>query len=210
MRFADLDAVTIDGFGTLLELESPFERLAAALEARGAPRSQEAVESAFAAEAAYYKAHAHLASDEPRLRQLREDCARVFLSELAAPIEPAEFAEPYVEALMFRPAAGAPAALATLRSHGLRLAVVSNWDCSLTGHLRDLGLHGHFETVVTSASAGVPKPDPRMLELALAELGVTARRTLHVGDEEADRLAAAAAGAHFAPAPLVEAVAALA
>ncbi|HEU0304424.1 MAG TPA: HAD family hydrolase [Gaiellaceae bacterium] len=209
MRFAELDAVTIDGFGTLLELESPFERLDAALEARDVHRSRAAVEEAFAAEAAYYKAHAHLAPDEDSLRRLREDCARVFLDELAAPLDPAEFAEPYIEALVFRPAPGAPEAIATLRSRGLRLAVASNWDCSLPGHLRDLGLLEHFDVVVTSAAAGAPKPEPRMLELALEKLGVAPDRALHVGDEEVDELAAAAAGTHFAPAPLAAAVATL-
>jgi FMN phosphatase YigB (HAD superfamily) len=41
-------------------------------------------------------------------------------------------------------------------------------------------------------------------------MNVTPGRALHIGDDEADELAALAAGMHFAPAPLAEAVAALA
>jgi FMN phosphatase YigB (HAD superfamily) len=45
---------------------------------------------------------------------------------------------------------------------------------------------------------------------ALELLGIDASRALHVGDDEADELAAAAAGMRFASAPLTAAVAALA
>ena len=209
MRFADLDAVTVDGFGTLLALHSPIERLVASLEARGVHRSPPAVESAFATEALYYRSHAHLAHDEATLARLRRDCARVFLDELAAPLDPDEFVRPYVEALVFRPVAGAHEAVAALRGRGLALAVVSNWDCSLPGQLRELGLLEQFDAVVTSDAAGVPKPEPRAFELALAQLGVTPDRALHVGDEPADEDGASAAGMHFAPAPLSAAVAGL-
>src|SRR5262245_61910182 len=50
MRFADLEAVTVDGFGTLLELESPVPRLIDELVARGVDRSPSQVAEAFAAE----------------------------------------------------------------------------------------------------------------------------------------------------------------
>jgi putative hydrolase of the HAD superfamily len=209
MRFADLDAVTVDGFGTLLELENPVGRLVAALDSRGIQRSKPAIAAAFTAEARFYRSWAHLAGDRARLARLRRDCARVFLDQLAAPLDPEEFAEPYVEALVFRPADGAREAVAALRSHGLRLAVVSNWDCSLPEQLRALGLLDEFDAVVTSADAGVPKPEPYVFHMALERLGAAAGRALHVGDEDADAQGARAAGMHFAPAPLSSAVAAL-
>ena len=90
-------------------------------------------------------------------------------------------------------------AIERLRARGLALAVVSNWDISLHERLDQLGI-----PIVTSADAGARKPDPAVFRLALERLGVPASRTLHVGDTDHDREAAAAAGIAFAPAPLAE------
>jgi HAD superfamily hydrolase (TIGR01509 family) len=209
MRLAELDAVTVDGFGTLVELESPVAPLGHALEEHGVDRSPSDVARAFAAEARHYRLHAHTARDDETLAALRRDCVGVFLRELAAPLEPQEFVDAFLASLVFRPADGAVEALATLQSDGLKLAVVSNWDCALPERLHALDLLRHFDAVVTSAEAGVPKPEPRAFLLALERLGVAASRALHVGDEEADERGARAAGMHFAPAPLATAVAAL-
>ena len=109
-----------------------------------------------------------------------------------------------------RPLPGALDAVRALRRRGLALAVVSNWDIGLAEHLDRLGIGALFDTVVTSAEAGAAKPDPAVFELALDRLRVTAERTLHVGDSEADDAGARAAGLRFAPAPLAAAVQALA
>jgi len=210
MRFADLDAVTVDGFGTLVELESPVTRLADVLEARDVHRAPPDVAEAFAAEAAYYRPRSHLARDAAGLRKLRRDCMRVFLDALAAPLDPADFIEPFMGSLVFRPADGAVEALGELREHGLKLAVVSNWDCSLPDRLEELGLLDAFDAVVTSAEAGVPKPDPEPFRLALERIGALAEHSLHIGDEDVDVLGARAAGMHFAPAPITATVASLA
>lgn len=209
MRFADLEAVTVDGFGTLLELESPVPGLVDELAARGVERSPPKVAEAFAAEAAHYRPRAHLAGDTTKLEELRLECVRVFLDFLAAPLEPHEFVEPFMRSIVFRPADGAVEALATLSEHGLKLAVVSNWDCSLPERLEALGLSQSFGAIVSSAEAGVPKPEPRPFELALERLRAPADRALHIGDEDVDVRGASAAGMRFAPAPLAAAVAAL-
>ena len=210
MRFADLEAVTVDGFGTLLELEDPVPRLVQALADGGVRRSPSDVAGAFAKEAAHYRPRAHLARDAAGLERLRRDCVQVFLDALAAPLEPEEFVEPFMAALVFRPVEGAIDALATLRQHDLKLAVVSNWDCSLPERLEMLGLSESFDVIVSSAEAGVPKPELQPFLLALERLRVPAGRALHVGDEDVDEQGAAAAGMSFAPAPLATAVATLA
>ena len=209
MRFVDLDAVTVDGFGTLLELESPVPGLVGALADRGVDASPSDVAEAFAAEAAHYRPRAHLAGDTAALDRLRLECVRVFLDALPAPLDALEFVEPFMATIVFRPAEGAVEALATLREHGLRLAVVSNWDCSLGERLEGLGLSESFDAIVSSAEAGVPKPEPRPFELALERLRAAADRALHIGDEDVDVRGAAAVGMHFAAAPLATAVAAL-
>ena len=192
---AAVDAVTLDAYGTLVELDDPVGSLAALLPSR----ERASVESAFFAEAEYYAAHAHEGRDGPSLARLRADCTAVFNDALDADVSP----EAFVGALRFRFLSGVREAVERLRRHGVALAVVTNWDISARERLADLGVE-----IVTSADAGVAKPDPAPLQLALERLGVRADRTLHIGDTAADAAAAAAANVRFAPAPLVEAVAA--
>lgn len=86
-------------------------------------------------------------------------------------------------------------ALKALKSAGLRLGVVSNWDASLEGLLRELKLLPYFDDVVASAAVGYRKPDHVVFDLALERLGVDAARALHVGDlPEADGDGARSAG----------------
>jgi len=73
-------------------------------------------------------------------------------------------------------------ALDTLRTAGLRLAVVSN-AASASGQLLDvLGLRARVDTVVMSFSLGVLKPDPRIYRTALDALGVSPADAVFVGD----------------------------
>jgi putative hydrolase of the HAD superfamily len=201
---AELDAVTIDGYGTLVALDRPVERLRTALAGRGIDRSDEAVRDAFAAEVRYYRDHKVEGRDAESLAVLRRRCAAVFAD--AAGARGLDFTDDFMASLVFEPLPGVREALERLRAHGLALAVVSNWDVGLHDHLEQLGLRPYFATVVTSAEAGVEKPDPAVFRLALERLGVDPARALHVGDDGADEAGAAAAGMRFAPAPLAEAV----
>jgi putative hydrolase of the HAD superfamily len=201
-----LDAVTVDACGTLLTLADPVPALASALRARGVERGPDAIGRAFAAEMRYYRPRSHEGRDGESLAALRRDCAGVFLGELGAALDPAEFAPAFVGALVFEPLPGVESALAALAARGLALAVVGNWDCTLAEKLEAIGLDGWFDCVVTSAEAGVPKPDPAPFRLALERLGVAAERALHVGDSPADEEGARAAGMWFAPAPLAAAL----
>ncbi len=72
--------------------------------------------------------------------------------------------------------------LAALRARGLRLVVVSNANGRLR-HLFDrLDLTRWFDHLLDSHDWGVEKPDPRLFQLALAQAGADASRTVHVGD----------------------------
>lgn len=88
--------------------------------------------------------------------------------------------------------------LARLRRR-YRLGVVTNGiDRVQRARLAASGLAPFFETVVTSQGCGFAKPDPRILQVALAELGVGPRRAIYVGDDPAtDGGAARAAGLRF-------------
>uniref|UniRef100_A0A8C5R5J3 Haloacid dehalogenase-like hydrolase domain-containing protein 3 n=1 Tax=Leptobrachium leishanense TaxID=445787 RepID=A0A8C5R5J3_9ANUR len=78
---------------------------------------------------------------------------------------------------------GAREALAGCRSLGLRMAVISNFDRRLDEVLRCCDLHGHFEFVVTSESAGIAKPHPGIFHKALSLAKVEPSEAAHVGDD---------------------------
>jgi putative hydrolase of the HAD superfamily len=197
-----LDAVTVDAMGTLVELDDPSGRLRTALAARGVERSRGEVKAAFGAEVAYYLPRTVEGRDEASLLDLRRRCTAVFLEHTGAELDPESFVPAFVEAIVFRPLAGARDALVRLRNAGLVLACVSNWDVSLDSHLERSGLGGLFAATVSSAEARAAKPDPAVFHVALERLGVSAGRALHVGDENADREGAATAGLAYEPVPL--------
>jgi putative hydrolase of the HAD superfamily len=90
----------------------------------------------------------------------------------------------------------APRVLATLRQHGLRLAVISNTEDGRLADLLDLvELTTHLDLQLDSYIVGVRKPDAAIFQLALTQLGVAPHEAAFVGDSYGhDALAAQAAG----------------
>jgi HAD superfamily hydrolase (TIGR01549 family) len=199
---AQIDAVTLDLYGTLVTLQDPVPKLVRLVRAHGLSRTAEAIKTAFEAEFAYYGPHSHEGRDEQSVADLNTRCAKVFLDAIGADLPPAEFAPLYVAALEFEVVPGAAECLQALRSRGLELAAVTNWDVTVRDWLADLRLAPFFSHVVISAEVGARKPDPAVFRRALTLLGIPADRALHIGDEENDRLGATRAGMSFAPTPL--------
>jgi len=202
---AELDGVTIDAFGTLVTLRDPLPALAAALAERDMERGRDTIAHGFRTEVAHYTVHSASGHDEEGLAQLQRECARVFLEAVGADLDPGEFAPVYAAAMHFDPIPGVADALERVRSLGLELAVVANWDLTLRRLLDEIGLSGYFRSIVHAAG----KPAPEGLLRALTDLDVAPSRALHIGDDEVDERAAQAAGTLFIPAPLTEAIAAL-
>lgn len=75
-----------------------------------------------------------------------------------------------------------PAALARLRSLGIRIAVVSNSEGKLPDVFSRVGLGEAFEAIVDSHHEGVRKPDPEIFRRALERLGVAPARAVYLGD----------------------------
>ena len=197
MIAAELDAVTIDAYGTLMTLVDPLPALQTLLP----DYDRTAIEHAFRTEAAYYAGHVGEGRDATSLARLHETCVAVFNDTLGSSLSAAE----YVGALHFAVLPGTLEALERLRALGLTLAVVGNWDYSLHRWLAEHGLAQVFATVVSAAG----KPDPAGILQALDVMRVPPARALHIGDDGADEQAARAAGVHFARAPLPDAVAGL-
>jgi HAD superfamily hydrolase (TIGR01509 family) len=192
---ASIDAVTIDGFGTLLQLVDPIP----ILRVLAPGKSADEIRAALDAELEYYLDHSLEGRDDTSLAKLRADCTAVFNEALGTALTPDE----YIGALAFEPLPGVPEALRRLRARGLALAVVANWDFGLHEHLSTRRLRHWFDTVVTAAEVGAKKPDPRPFREALHRLGVRPERAVHVGDVPAhDGDGAAAVGMHFVQAPL--------
>ena len=183
----DIDAVLLDGLGTLVALEPPWPRLVERLrDARGVELSLVDAKRAFRAEIAYYRAHHQEGRDPGALADLRRRCAEVLRAQLPAQAVEAlsleQLTAAMLDALRFGAYHEVPAALAWLRARGLTLVVVSNWDVSLPVVLRNVGLEGMVDAVVTSAEVGHPKPAPEIFAAALALAGCAPGRAVHVGD----------------------------
>jgi FMN phosphatase YigB (HAD superfamily) len=194
---ADIDAVTVDAYDTLLTLVDPVPKLAQLLPAYG----RDEIRAAFLTEAEYYRAYSSQAVDDPSTAAFHDACARVFNEALGSSLS----SEQYNATMQFEPLPGVTEALDRLHDLGLSLAVVGNWDFTLHRRLTEHGLAGYFAAVVAAAN----KPAPDGILRALDALRVEPARALHIGDEAGDEEAARAAGVHFAPAPLEEAVAML-
>jgi putative hydrolase of the HAD superfamily len=180
-------AVLLDALGTLVELEPPWRHLAAAL----GIEEDERLVAAFRAEMAYYREHAHKGRDEASLADLRRRCAGVLSEGLAREVTVPQL----MASIRFRAFDDAGPALTELRQRGLRLVCVSNWDYALPAVLERVRLRPLLDGVVTSASAGARKPEPRIFSEALEVAGCDADEALHVGDSrEEDIDGANAAG----------------
>ncbi len=177
-------AVLLDALGTLVELEPPWPRLAAALDGEVAPAR---VEAAFRAEMRYYRDHSHEGRDPASLAELRNRCAAVLSEELDRPVD----VEMLMSSIRFHPYPDARPALTALRSRGVALVCVSNWDCSLPDVLARCGLGEGLDAVVTSATAGARKPDPEIFQRALRVAGCGPEQAVHVGDTAEEDVAGA-------------------
>ena len=192
-------AVLLDAFGTLISLDAPAPLLRALLGRRlGLVLSERQAAAAVAAEVAYYRTHMQQGADARSLAALHDRCAAVLRDALPPSAElaaatPEVMRSILLDMLRFRVFAEVPGVLARLRGAGLRLVVASNWDVSLNEVLDRLGLAGLVDGVVSSAAVGAAKPDPRLLEAALALAGVAPAQAVHVGDSLAEDVGAAQA-----------------
>lgn len=149
-------------------------------------------------------AHATPAPDwETYFRVYAASCG---VDEMLVPRAAAGLRAAFAQQVWTRIVPGAAVLLRRLRSAGMRIALVSNADGHLEGHLRALGLCRvgvEIDAILDSAIVGSAKPDPTLFVLALAELGVDANQAVHVGDtvgaDVAGALAAGIRPLHYVP-----------
>jgi len=73
-------------------------------------------------------------------------------------------------------------ALQCLSTQGYRMSVISNADGRVHQELEYLGLDKHFEQIFDSHIVGYEKPDVRLFQHALQQLGLAPAQCLYVGD----------------------------
>jgi putative hydrolase of the HAD superfamily len=181
-------AVFLDALGTLVELEPPWELLRDRVD-ESVGEAQ--LVAAMRKEMEYYREHAHEGRDEASLTDLRARCAELLSRELGVEVGVDEL----VDSVRMAAYPDAAPALQALRARGLKLVVVSNWDCSLGSVLDRCGLAALLDGAISSAEAESRKPDPGIFAEALELAGCEADEALHVGDTpEEDGDGARAAG----------------
>lgn len=82
-------------------------------------------------------------------------------------------------------------AVAALRTRGVRLGLISNWDERLRPLLQILGLASDFETTIISCEAGCAKPAAAIFQQAARSFGLPPSAVLHVGDSPDEDVAGA-------------------
>lgn len=82
------------------------------------------------------------------------------------------------------PRAGLLDMLTTLKERGIRMGVISNMISTrfVPDVLEKYGITSFFETVVLSCVCGIRKPDPKIFDLALSEMGIPKAAACYVGD----------------------------
>lgn len=129
---------------------------------------------------------------EQHLIELPQDIiwSRYYLKELH--LEPQQLA-PFAEELSFlydgermenTPRPFLKQTMAALHDMGIRLGVISNIiSTTLVPYaLEQYGISEYMECVVMSSAVGIRKPDPRIFEIAMDEMGAAAAETGYVGD----------------------------
>jgi REG-2-like HAD superfamily hydrolase len=127
----------------------------------------------------------HACSDEILRREWFEIVRQTFVPDVPAERLPELFEDLYEQ--FVSPSAwtlvdGARETFHLLRSEGLSLGILSNWDRRLESTLERLGLRAFFDFLVISHEVGYEKPHPRIFQEAIGRAGEESSRILHVGD----------------------------
>ena len=83
--------------------------------------------------------------------------------------------------------------LEEVRSRGLKIGAIANWDGRLPALLADLDLAESLDCLSLSSALGIAKPNAEIFRHALLQIGVTASAAAHVGDSPREDVEGAAA-----------------
>ena len=72
--------------------------------------------------------------------------------------------------------------LKTLKEHGYTVGVISDTWPSTVPQQKEAGVYDYYDFLVLSFELGVLKPNPRMYETALEQMGLPAEQTVYIDD----------------------------
>jgi 2-haloacid dehalogenase len=174
VAFADIDALTFDCYGTLIDWEAGIARgLGMMLASQGITAEMEELLERFAGHETALEAGPYR-----RYREILAEAGRRVGRDYGA--EPSdEAAEAFAASVGEWPAFPDSAAALARLAELFRLGVITNCDDDLFAQSnRRLGVT--FDWIVTAEQAGSYKPDPRNFELAFERIDVPRERIIHV------------------------------
>ncbi|MFC1479079.1 HAD-IA family hydrolase [Planctomycetota bacterium] len=188
MDLQNTACITLDGYNTLLALDSPFEHLQEALAENGMDVPMETAEKALTNEMVYYREHHLEGRDMHSLHDLHIRCADVLFSGLEEQGFPSDFSvETQVDILLcpisFSLFPDTVPFLELCRENSIMLAVISNWDCTLPDILDQYGIKEYFKKITVSALENEAKPNPGLFTRTVRLLGVSPETVTHIGDD---------------------------
>lgn len=200
--------IALDAAGTLFRTAVPVEKVYAhCFSARGFDLPESTWKTAFRQAFALTPDPVFPATGDSEVieKQWWRDLVASAASSTGISPDPATMEEAFEELFAHYASASAwrlypetEAVLATLKSMGVALAVVSNFDSRLHRVLAGLGIAGSFDLILTSADAGARKPSPAIIRTFIGRSGVNPAACCLVGDSlAADGGAAEAAGIPF-------------
>ena len=74
------------------------------------------------------------------------------------------------------------ALIAELKGRGFLIGVISDWEETLPALLNELMLAPQLDALAISAQVGVTKPNRKLFDAALGQLGLPGQKVMHVGD----------------------------
>jgi 2-haloacid dehalogenase len=174
VAFADVDALTFDCYGTLIDWEAGIARgLGVMLASQGITAEVEELLERFAGHETALEAGPYR-----RYREILAEAGRRIGRDYG--VEPSdEAAEAFAASVGEWPAFPDSAAALARLAERFRLGVITNCDDDLFAQSnRRLGVT--FDWIVTALQAGSYKPDPRNFELAFERIDVPRERIVHV------------------------------
>jgi len=77
-------------------------------------------------------------------------------------------------------------AIESIKSLGIPIGIISNWDHTLFGVLESLSIDQEFDFIIASLVFGVEKPDKRIFMKACEQGNAAPGKSIHVGDSVID------------------------
>ena len=175
MKLDGIRACVFDAYGTLFDVHAPVARVAAALGDKA-----DAVSRMWRDKQLQYTWLRSLMGAHADFRIVTADALDFALA--AHGVADADLRAKLLELYMTLDAyADARRCLESLRSKGLTTAILSNGSPEmLAAATKSAGLDAHLDHVLSVEQVGIYKPDPRVYQLAVDEIGVPAAEMLFV------------------------------